>query len=285
MSGDIVTGGNGMAGAGWHLAVTGGGGGGLQTSGTGGDGTVAAGVVKGSDGGLQTSDDGGQQVAVMMGGDGGQHAGRGDGAQAAANCHLLPLVTASRLLLSQYHLSPLIGSPLSPPVTTSSRLHHQPHGTAHHRFRLDGDGKLHTYRWSSVLLTAHRLASRLALEAFESLHGLRYVRTAKIYKLLHTKFREFQFMDVILWTKIRGIRFWGQRNGDEVLQTNICGQILTDEALWMKTTNLVRISGLCGEDRRGFLAFVVRTVRIFASGWCESSGPVPYFAVWTVGRL
>ena len=62
MSGDIVTGGNGMAGAGWHLAVTGGGGGGLQTSGMGGDGTVGAGVVKGSDGGLQTSDDGGQQV-------------------------------------------------------------------------------------------------------------------------------------------------------------------------------------------------------------------------------
>ena len=28
----------------------------------GGDGTVGAGVVKGSDGGLQTSDDGGQQV-------------------------------------------------------------------------------------------------------------------------------------------------------------------------------------------------------------------------------
>ena len=52
MSSDIVTGGNGMAGAGWHLAVTGGGGGGLQTSGTGGDGTVGAGVVKGSDGGL-----------------------------------------------------------------------------------------------------------------------------------------------------------------------------------------------------------------------------------------
>ena len=37
-----------------------------------------------------------------MGGDGGQHAGRGDGVQAAAICHLLPLVTASRLLLSQY---------------------------------------------------------------------------------------------------------------------------------------------------------------------------------------
>ena len=46
MSGDIVTGGNGMAGAGWHPAVTGGGV--LQTSGTGGDGTVGAGVVKGT---------------------------------------------------------------------------------------------------------------------------------------------------------------------------------------------------------------------------------------------
>ena len=66
MSGDTVTGGNGMAAAGWHLTVTGGGvGGGLQTS---GDGTVGAGAVKGSDGGLQTSDDGGQQ----MGGDNGR---------------------------------------------------------------------------------------------------------------------------------------------------------------------------------------------------------------------
>ena len=138
MSGDIVTGGNWMAGAGWHLAVTGGGSGGLQTSGTGGDGTVGAGVVKGSDGGLQTSDDGGQQV----GGDGGQHAGRSDGARAAAICHLLPLVTASRLLLSQYRPLPLIGSPLSPPVTTSSRLRHHPHGTAYHRFRLDGDRRV-----------------------------------------------------------------------------------------------------------------------------------------------
>ena len=35
MSADTVTGGDGMAGAGWHLAVTGGGGGGLQTSGDG----------------------------------------------------------------------------------------------------------------------------------------------------------------------------------------------------------------------------------------------------------
>ena len=35
-----MTAGNGMAGAGWHLAVTGGGGGGLQTSGTGGDGRL-----------------------------------------------------------------------------------------------------------------------------------------------------------------------------------------------------------------------------------------------------
>ena len=62
MSGDIVTGGNGTAGAGWHQAVTDGGGGGLQASGTSGDGTVGAGAVNGSDGGLQTSDDGGQQV-------------------------------------------------------------------------------------------------------------------------------------------------------------------------------------------------------------------------------
>ena len=85
-----------------------------------------------------------------------------------------------------------------------------------------------------MLLTAHRLASRLALEAFESLHGLRYVRAAKICKVLHTKFREFQLLDGILWTKIRGRRFWGQRNGDEVLRTRICGQRFTDEALWMK---------------------------------------------------
>ena len=117
---------------------------------------------------------------VMMGGDGGQHAGRGDGAQAAAICNLLPLVTASRLLLSQYRPSPLIGSPLSPPVTT--RLSPPPVGsvTTHMAPSITASawtviGELHTYRWSNVLLTAHRLASRLALEAFESLHGLRYV--------------------------------------------------------------------------------------------------------------
>ena len=65
MSGDIVTGGNGMAGAGWHLAVAG-------TwrwwAADKRDGTVGAGVVKGSDGGLQTSNDGGQQ----LGGDDGR---------------------------------------------------------------------------------------------------------------------------------------------------------------------------------------------------------------------
>ena len=84
-----------------------------------------------------------------------------------------------------------------------------------------------------MLLTAHRLASRLALEAFESLHGLRYVRTSKICNVLHTKFRKFQFLDGILWTKIRGRRFWGPKNGDEFM-TSICGQRFTDEALWMK---------------------------------------------------
>ena len=112
MSADTVTGGDGMAGAGWHLAVTGGGGGGLQTS---GDGTVGVGAAKGSDGGIQTSDDGEQQV----GGDAGQPAGRGDRPQAAAICHLLQLVTASRLLPSHYHPSSLVGSPLSSSVTTS----------------------------------------------------------------------------------------------------------------------------------------------------------------------
>ena len=174
-----------------------------------------------------------------MGGDGGHHAGRGDGAQPAAICYLLPLVTASRLLLSQYRPSPLIGSPLSPPVTT--RLSPLPVGsvTTHMAPPITVSawtviGELRTYRWSSVLLTAHRLASRLALEAFESLHGLRYVRTAKMCKVLHTKFREFQFLAKILWTKIRGRRFLGQRNGDEVLRTSICGQRFSDEALWMK---------------------------------------------------
>ena len=133
-------------------------------------------------------------------------------------------------------------------------------------------GELHTYRWSNVLLTAHCLASRLALEAFESLHGLRYVRTVKICKVLHTKFREFQFLDGILWTKIRG-RFWGQRNGDEVLRTSICGQRFTDKALWMKSGLSVRIGAT-------FWPLWCGPVRIFASGWCASSGPVPYFAVW-----
>ena len=182
----------------------------------------------------------GSKWAVMIGGDGSQHAGRGDGAQAAAICHLLPLVTASRLLLSQYRPSPLIGSPLSPPVTTrlspppvsSVTTHMAPPICTASAWTVIGE--LHTYRWSSVLLTTHRLASRLALEAFESLHGLRYVQTAKICKVLHTKFREFQFLDGILWTKIRGRRLWGQRNGDEVLRTSICGQRFTDEALWMK---------------------------------------------------
>ena len=139
-------------------------------------------------------------------------------------------------------------------------------------------GELHTYRWSSVLLTTHRLASRLALEAFESLHGLRHVRTAKICTVLHTKFREFQIRDGILWTKIHGRRFLGQRNGDEVLRTKIYRQSFVDEDL--------RQQIWCGS-----LAFAVRIgaafwplwcgpVQIFASAWCASSGPVPYFAVW-----
>ena len=160
------------------------------------------------------------------------------GAKAAAICHLPPLIAASRLLLSQYRPSPLIGTPLSPPVTT--RLSPPPVGsvTTHMAPLITASawteiGELHTYRWSSVLLTAHRLASCLALEAFESLHGLRYVQTAKICKILHTKFREFQFLDGILWTKIRGRRFWGQRNRDKFM-TSICGQRFTDEALWMK---------------------------------------------------
>ena len=85
---------------------------------TGGDETVGVGAAKGSDGGIQTSDDGEQQV----GGDGGQHAGRGDGPQAAVICHLLPLITASRLLPSHYRPSSLVGSPLSSPVTS----HHLP---------------------------------------------------------------------------------------------------------------------------------------------------------------
>ena len=124
-----------------------------------------------------------------MGGDGGQHAGRGDGAQAAAICHLLPLVTASQLLLSQYRPSPLIGSPLSPPPPVGSVTTHMAPPITASTWTVIGE--LHTYRWSSMLLTAHRLASRLALEAFASLHGLRYVRTAKLCKVLHTKFQEF----------------------------------------------------------------------------------------------
>ena len=114
----------------------------------------------------------------MIGGNGGQHAGR-HGPQAAALRHLPSLVTVSRLLLFQYRLSPLVGNRLSSPVTSrlspppvpSPRLRHHPHGTEYHRFRLDGDGELHTYRWSSVLLTAHRLASRLALEPLRAFMG------------------------------------------------------------------------------------------------------------------
>ena len=66
-------------------------------------------------------------------------------------------------------------------------------------------------------------------------------------KVFRRKFRRCEFLDGILWTKIRG-----QRNGDEVLRTKICR--------WRFETNLVRISGLCRADRCDFLAL-----------WC---GPV-----------
>ena len=127
-----MTGGNGMAGAGWHLAVTGGGGGGLQTSGTGEDGTVGAGVVKGSDGGYRRATTVGSRWAVIMGGNSGQHAGR-HGPQAAAVRHLPSLVTPAGSCMSQYRPSPLVGSPLSllsPPPVPSPRLRHHPHDTA-----------------------------------------------------------------------------------------------------------------------------------------------------------
>ena len=201
-----------MAGAGWHLAVTGGGG--LQTSGTGGDGTVGAGVVKGSDGG--------------------QHAGRSDGARAAAICHLLPLVTASRLLLSQYRPSPLIGSPLSPPVTT--RLSPPPvdYVTTHMAPPITASawtviGELHTYRWSSVLLTAHRLASRLALEAFESLHGQDKCELQKFAKFCTQSSANFNF-----WMEFCGRRFVEEDFGDKEMGMKFCGQVFEDKDLQTK---------------------------------------------------
>ena len=185
---------------------------------------------------------------------------------------LLPSVTSYRSSppagsccpsTARHHWSAAHCHHLSPPPVDSVTTHMAPPITASAWTVI---GELHTYRWSSVLLTSHRLASRLVLEAFESLHELRYVQIVKICKVLHTKFREFQFLDGILWTKIRGRRFWGQINGDEVLRTSICGQRFSDKALWMKIWDnkfgadlwplqcgSVRLSGLYGAGRCGFL--------------------------------
>ena len=80
-----------------------------------------------------------------------------------------------------------------------------------------------------------------------------------------------------------GMKFCGQVFADKYLRTNIYRRSFVDEDL--------RQQIWCGS-----LAFAVRIgaafwplwcgpVRIFASGWCASSGPVPYFAVWFTGTL
>ena len=87
---------------------------------------------------------------------------------------LLPSVTSYRSsppagscrpITARHHWSAARCRRLSPPPVPSLPRHH-PHGTArtaYHRFRLDGDGELHAYRWSSVFLTDHHLDSRLDL--------------------------------------------------------------------------------------------------------------------------
>ena len=79
------------------------------------------------------------------------------------------------------------------------------------------------------------------------------------------------------------MEFCGQRFADREMGMKFCGQKFADEDLRQRIW--------CG-----FLAFAVRIganfwplwcglVRIFVSGWCASSGPVPYFAVWVRCRF
>ena len=103
---------------------------GCRRVGTGGDGTVGVGAAKGSDGGIQTSDDGEQQggavtVARMR--------------AEAMGRRLLPSVTSNRSSPPAGSCrpitrpSPLVGSPLSPPVTTSRPVTSAPSPPTWHR--------------------------------------------------------------------------------------------------------------------------------------------------------
>ena len=181
----------------------------------------------------------GSRWAVMMGGNGGQHAGR-HGPQAAAL--LVPQPPSSPIARHPSRLlyvpvppvttgrQPTVATCHHPPVTISSPITSAPSPHAwhrYHRFRLDGDGELHTYRWSSVPMTAHHLASRLALEP----SWAKICANCENLEVLHTKFPECQFLDGILWTKIRGrfadkemgMKFCGQVFADKDLQTKLCG--------------------------------------------------------------
>ena len=50
-------------------------------------------------------------------------------------------------------------------------------------------------------------------------------------------------------------------------------------------SRLVHISDPYGSNLCEFLAVAVRTGADFHLGQCTSSGPVPYFAVWSGGRV
>ena len=157
----------------------------------------------------------------------------GDGRWAAGCCHLSP-PTASRLLLSQYRPSPLIGSPLSPPVTTL--LSPPPVGsvTTHMAPPITASAwtvicELHTYRWSSVFLTTHRLASRLSLEAFESLHGSHMCELRKFGKFCTQSSVNFNF-----WMEFCGRRFVEEDFGDKEMGMKFCGQVFADKDLQTK---------------------------------------------------
>ena len=90
-------------------------------------------------------------------------------------------------------------------------------------------GELHTYRWSSVLLTAHRLASRLALEAFESLHGQDMCELRKFAKFCTQSSANFNF-----WMEFCGRRFVEEDFGDKEMGMKFCGQVFADKDLQTK---------------------------------------------------
>ena len=129
---------------------------------------------------------------------------------------------------------------LSPPPVDSVTTHMAPPITASAWTAI---GELHTYRWSSVLLTAHRLASRLAffnikkkscflkytLEAFESLHGQDKCELRKFAKFCTQSSANFNF-----WMEFCGRRFVEEDFGDKEMGMKFCGQVFADKDLQTK---------------------------------------------------